>query len=163
MSLRPSGDAASSVARLASALETVGSAAFVVNDEGAVLQSNLAGQELLDRDPAGIAAELRAAVEGGRTRFGIFRLQAKGAPNGFLAVKSEESLEERVLAAASRWRLTPRQQEVLALLVRGKCNKTIAAELGCAERTVELHVTACLEKAGCEQRSELVATVWKDL
>ncbi len=71
-----------------------------------------------------------------------------------------EELQRRLILAASRWRLTVRQGEVLALVAVGTCNKIIAAELGCASRTVELHVTACLAKAGCEQRTELLARFW---
>ncbi|MCA1828795.1 MAG: LuxR C-terminal-related transcriptional regulator, partial [Myxococcales bacterium] len=39
-------------------------------------------------------------------------------------------------------------------------NRRVAASLGCSESTVELHVTALLEKAGCESRAQLVARVW---
>lgn len=68
----------------------------------------------------------------------------------------------RAVSLARRWSLTPRQVEVLALVAEGYTNRRIAAELGCASRTVEAHVTALLDKAGCETRSQLVARVWQE-
>jgi len=61
---------------------------------------------------------------------------------------------------ARRYDLTPRQTEVLAHLASGKANKTIAALLGCAEVTVEFHVTSLLAKLDCESRAEAVARFW---
>ena len=56
--------------------------------------------------------------------------------------------------------LTARQAEVLIHLASGKTNKGIAALIGRAENTVELHVTALFAKFGCENRAELVARFW---
>jgi len=61
---------------------------------------------------------------------------------------------------ARRYDLTARQTEVLAHLALGKANKTIAALLGCAEVTVEFHVTGLLSKLDCESRAEAVARFW---
>jgi DNA-binding NarL/FixJ family response regulator len=41
--------------------------------------------------------------------------------------------------------------------VQGETNKAISARLGCAERTVEVHVTHVLGKAQVESRSALIA------
>jgi DNA-binding NarL/FixJ family response regulator len=46
---------------------------------------------------------------------------------------------------------------VAALVVRGASNKEVAASLGCAERTVELHVTALMRKTGTQNRTQLAA------
>ncbi|MBL0943614.1 MAG: response regulator transcription factor [Hydrogenophaga sp.] len=51
---------------------------------------------------------------------------------------------------------TARQMEVLALLAQGQPNKRIALELGIAERTVKLHVTALLEALGARNRTHLL-------
>ena len=59
--------------------------------------------------------------------------------------------------AIARWGLTPRQREVLALLVEGRSNLGIAAELGIREATVEVHVSAVLRRAGVGQRAAVVA------
>jgi FixJ family two-component response regulator len=51
--------------------------------------------------------------------------------------------------------LTQREREVLELVVRGKMNKQIAAELGIHERTVKLHRTAITTKLGVHAVAQL--------
>jgi DNA-binding CsgD family transcriptional regulator len=53
--------------------------------------------------------------------------------------------------------LTPRQREVAALVMKGLSNKEIAATLGCAERTVELHVTSLMRRTRTRNRTQLAA------
>ncbi|MFV1983959.1 MAG: response regulator [Thiohalomonadales bacterium] len=50
--------------------------------------------------------------------------------------------------------LTPRQLEVLALLVEGGANKEIARELNLAEATVKMHVTAILKCLDVNNRTK---------
>jgi DNA-binding NarL/FixJ family response regulator len=50
--------------------------------------------------------------------------------------------------------LTPREREVLALIVGGLGNKQIAYELHIAEYTVKNHVKSILSKLGVEDRTE---------
>ena len=57
----------------------------------------------------------------------------------------------------SDWHLTPREQDILSLLVDGRSNRTIAAALDVGERTVETHLSAMFGKAGVASRAELVA------
>lgn len=52
--------------------------------------------------------------------------------------------------------LTPRQVEVLALMMRGRNNKEICRDLGLAERTVKLHVTAVLNVLRVSSRTQAV-------
>ena len=52
--------------------------------------------------------------------------------------------------------LTPRQGEVLSLLMRGYSNKVICRDLGLAERTVKLHVTAVLSVLRVSSRTQAV-------
>ena len=66
----------------------------------------------------------------------------------------------RLERVAADWSLTARQVEVVALVARGYSNKEIAASLGCALHTVELHVTEILRRAGLSSRAALVAQVW---
>jgi len=70
--------------------------------------------------------------------------------------------------AARRWRaelaelrgrqesLTPREREVLALVVRGLLNKQIAGELGTSEITVKLHRRQVMQKMQAESVADLV-------
>jgi len=50
--------------------------------------------------------------------------------------------------------LTPRQQDVLQLLVNGKTNKEIANALGTSESTVRVHLNAIFRALGVENRTE---------
>lgn len=52
--------------------------------------------------------------------------------------------------------LTSRQLEVLSLLCKGRSNKVIASELGLAENTVRVHVSAVLDQLGVKSRTEAV-------
>ena len=51
---------------------------------------------------------------------------------------------------------TARQLEVLALVAAGRQNKQIADDLGIAERTVKLHITALLDATGARNRTHLL-------
>ncbi len=53
-----------------------------------------------------------------------------------------------------RQELTPRQLEVLAMLCEGKSNKLIARDLGMAENTVRVHVSAILSILNASSRTE---------
>ncbi|HLZ25801.1 MAG TPA: response regulator transcription factor [Chloroflexota bacterium] len=54
--------------------------------------------------------------------------------------------------------LTPREQEVLALIADGRSNREIATALVIAERTVEAHVAHILAKLGVRSRTQVA--VW---
>ncbi|CAA7611490.1 Transcriptional regulatory protein FixJ [Magnetospirillum sp. LM-5] len=58
----------------------------------------------------------------------------------------------RALAAE----LTPREREVMALVVQGLANKAVAAELNISVRTVEIHRGRVMEKMNAGSLSELV-------
>ena len=53
-------------------------------------------------------------------------------------------------------RLTPREREVMDLVVAGLLNKQIAAELGISMKTVEIHRARVMEKMQAESLAELV-------
>lgn len=74
----------------------------------------------------------------------------------------DHDLLARLQRVSTELVLTPRQTEVLALLVRGMSNKEISASLDCAENTVELHVTQLLKKSGVQGRAQLIARFWTD-
>lgn len=55
--------------------------------------------------------------------------------------------------------LTRREQEVMALMTRGKPNKIMAAELGVSQRTIEIHRARVMEKSGAASLAQLVRMV----
>lgn len=55
-------------------------------------------------------------------------------------------------------RLTPREREIMDLIVAGKANKVIAADLDISERTVELHRSKIMKKMQVRSLAELVQT-----
>src|SRR5262245_9430596 len=52
--------------------------------------------------------------------------------------------------------LTPREQEVMRLVVRGMLNKQIAATLGAAEKTIKVHRGRVMRKMQAESVADLV-------
>jgi FixJ family two-component response regulator len=56
-------------------------------------------------------------------------------------------------------KLTAREREVLALVVTGRLNKQIAAELGTAEQTIKVHRGRVMQKLGVGSLAELVRLV----
>jgi two-component system, LuxR family, response regulator FixJ len=52
--------------------------------------------------------------------------------------------------------LTPREREVLDLIIRGRPNKTMAVEMGLSQRTIELHRSRVMEKMGASSVAQLV-------
>ena len=66
------------------------------------------------------------------------------------------SISEITEIRERRARLTEREREVLEHLVQGASNKTMAHELGIAQRTVELHRSNVLSKMGARSIAQLV-------
>ncbi|MBK7860630.1 MAG: response regulator transcription factor [Archangiaceae bacterium] len=59
-------------------------------------------------------------------------------------------------APEAREELTPREQEVLALLAEGLSNKEIASRLDISDHTAKFHVNSILQKMGAQKRVEAV-------
>jgi len=57
--------------------------------------------------------------------------------------------------------LTPAERKVFHLVIAGDPNKMIAAELGCAERTVKAHRAQVMQKMGAASLPELVSIAAK--
>lgn len=148
-------------AALAAVLEAISAPAFVCNRAGHVVHRNAAGAAQLDAAP-GLAEGLRACARGLPSPFQRTRISAPGAHDHWLVLAraTPGDTKPRLAVATTRWGLTPKQAEVLSHVARGDANKTVAARLGCAESTVELHVTALLAKAEAESRAQLVAKFW---
>ena len=71
---------------------------------------------------------------------------------GALYVSSE--VAQRMAASFARDALTVREEQVLRLLARGDCNKTIARELGIAIGTVKTHVKGIMGKLAASSRTQ---------
>ena len=52
--------------------------------------------------------------------------------------------------------LTPRERQVMDMIVEGSANKVIAIDLGLSERTVEIHRAKVMEKMGARSVAHLV-------
>lgn len=75
-----------------------------------------------------------------------------------LARAVRDSAERDALEAQSQRlnTLTPREREVMALVVSGLLNKQIAFELGTVEKTIKVHRARVMQKMGVNSLAELV-------
>jgi FixJ family two-component response regulator len=77
---------------------------------------------------------------------------------------ARQRVAERAERAAVQSRfatLTPREREVLALVVTGRLNKQIADDLGAAEKTVKVHRGRVMEKMQARSVADLVRMAQK--
>lgn len=73
-----------------------------------------------------------------------------------LDTENRASLEQQQLILERMQGLTPREQDVLALMVEGKANKVIAIDLDISQRTVEIHRSRVMEKLQANSLAHLV-------
>jgi DNA-binding NarL/FixJ family response regulator len=78
------------------------------------------------------------------------------APRKALAILIDRMISKRRRSTmAQPAGLSERERQVLELLVAGRTNKEIGAELGIEERTVKSHITKLMQKAGVNNRIAL--------
>ena len=97
---------------------------------------------------------------------GAFDLIEKPYPDHQLLASLEQALavdgisrrraRERAAFLGRLGRLTPREREVMAMIVIGKANKVVALDLGISEKTVETHRARVMEKLAVGSLAELV-------
>ena len=66
----------------------------------------------------------------------------------------EENQESEIVKTRFA-RLTPREREVLGLMVEGKANKVMSVDLGVSQRTVEIHRARVMEKMEARSLADL--------
>ncbi|MCV2354967.1 response regulator transcription factor [Paucibacter sp. B2R-40] len=100
--------------------------------------------------PMNLGVEPGAAPSGkaGNTQAKLVQIQQQAMSSNYQVTTGLESLA-----------LTPRQTDVLALLLQGKPNKIIARELGITVETVKDHVAAVLKALGVGSRTQAVLAV----
>jgi DNA-binding CsgD family transcriptional regulator len=157
------------LAALDAALAAIRVPAFILDTSGEILRSNvgLGGRPAIDLKKAerSLAATVsnRSSHPSSDLSWDLTPLSASGALIGFLAVLRPSPApldDEAALSAAQlRWKLTPRQTDVLRLVVRGLTNLSIAEVLVIGRGTVEFHISAIFDKAGVDNRATLIARV----
>ncbi|MGM0579019.1 MAG: helix-turn-helix transcriptional regulator [Myxococcota bacterium] len=138
-----------------------------VDGEIVVRNANRRGRERLWEDREAVLARVRESLLA-ETDTGAYRVEELGRAGDerrhvLLAERQPDAtgrLGPRLRAAAEAWSLTRRQRELLALLAEGRSNTSIADTLGCAEKTVEHHITNLLKRSGARSREGLVAWLW---
>ncbi|HEX6844036.1 MAG TPA: response regulator transcription factor [Actinomycetota bacterium] len=112
----------------------------------AALDAGAVGYLLKDAEPGEIHAAIRAAARG----------EAPLAPKAAAALLSARS--ER--GSAGEVELTPRERDVLRLVIEGYANKQIARKLGISEKTVKGHLTNVFQRIGVADRTQ--AALWAE-
>ena len=114
-----------------------------------VLQAGARGYLTKDADRAEVAAAVRAVAQGHTTLGGDIggKLIAAAAGPG------------PAPDLATRFKLTPREDDVLALIGDGLSNAEIAATLFVGVSTVKTHINAIFAKLGVRDRAQAIALV----
>ncbi|AKV01958.1 Transcriptional regulator, LuxR family [Labilithrix luteola] len=150
---------------LEAVFDDIPGAAWVLDGSGNVAHANAAARARLDGEASATRTALRSCARGKHdpARLQVTPLNGGGIARGHVVVEPTAPQTDgprAIDSAVARFRLTPAQTRVLERVVRGKPNATIAAELGIAERTVEAHLTAILEKAQVGSRAALIVEVF---
>ena len=72
-------------------------------------------------------------------------------------IRQKRAEQEAVLAQLAL--LTPRELEVIDLVIAGESNKVIASQLGISTKTIEFHRSHIMKKMKVNSVAELVALV----
>ncbi|MEZ0578438.1 response regulator [Nocardioides sp. MH1] len=111
----------------------------------AAIDAGAVGYLLKDAEPADLIAGVRAVARGESPldpRAARALISARSAGDG-----TDREVE-----------LSPRETEVLRLVVEGLLNKQIAQRLGITERTVKAHLTSIFQRTGVADRTQ--AALW---
>jgi NarL family two-component system response regulator YdfI len=116
-----------------------------------------------ERDLDALRSGIRAVLPRNTTQNAIIAaVEAVGAglsvlrPEGLDRLLRETIAAQRKISAPLVEPLTPRELEVLGMMVEGWGNKEISARLGISEHTVKFHVASIMGKLNAESRTEAV-------
>lgn len=155
-SSRRADDLGGAARQLGAVLDAIPGPALLVTAEGGLVASNAHARQWLES--AGAREEALRAARWRRSTADLALTAIDGASGVVLLVRPPGDPSDAPAATSpSDWHLTPREQDILSLLVDGRSNRTIAAALDVGERTVETHLSAMFGKAGVASRAELVA------
>jgi DNA-binding CsgD family transcriptional regulator len=158
------GEALAKAAAFEALAEWYAAPALLLSRAGRVTFANTAARDDLDAHSELARATLRAHLRGDPLPPNAVLVQVGndgGQPRYLIATRPSDHTRMRVALAAQRWKLTRREAQVLARVLGGATNFAIANGLGCAEKTVETHLTRILAKAGAGNRAELAALFWR--
>lgn len=127
------------------------------------------GTEVLVLTSFSDQARIHAAIDAGAVGYLLKDAEPEVLLDGIRAVARGESpidprAARRLLAARADAApdpgagLSPRETEVLRLVVQGLLNKQIAQRLGVTERTVKAHLTSAYQRIGVADRTQ--AALW---
>ena len=125
----------------------------VIAEISAVIALAGDGQVAAEALAAGVRAVL-ARDRGGRAIAAAVRAMLEGLEVIDPSLEPSDSVLRPSRASADE--LTPRERQVLALLVEGLSNAAIARRLGISDHTAKFHVTAVMQKLGAGTRTEAV-------
>jgi FixJ family two-component response regulator len=111
--------------------------------------------------PMGIGAMKRGAVDFLPKPFSDDELLSAVAKALARSAEHQQQRSEVVESRARLAKLTPREFEVLRLVIAGLLNKQIAAELGIKLRTIKTHRARVMQKMGVVSVAELVRLAQK--
>lgn len=106
--------------------------------------------------------EVRTALERGVHGYLLAGSRADEVVEGIRALALGQrylsmAAAQRMADSLTREHLTGRESDVLGLLVRGYCNKTIARQLAIAVGTVKAHVKGIMSKLQASSRTQVVS------
>ena len=110
----------------------------------AALDAGAVGYLLKDAEPEEIRSAIQAAARG----------EVPLAPKAAAALLAGRNVRDRTIE------LTPRERDVLQLIVSGGSNKQVARKLGISEKTVKGHLTKLFQRIGVADRTQ--AALWAE-
>lgn len=116
----------------------------------AAIEAGAVGYLLKDAEPEALLDGIRAVARGESP------LDPRAARR--LLARTARTVAGSAPPAADASGLSPREAEVLRLVVEGLLNKQIAVRLGITERTVKAHLTSAYQRIGVADRTQ--AALW---